>query len=52
MEQALQNIIANNGQLEGAREHLINHVQQFPTYDLITKDYLNRNPHLKVDDKK
>ena len=52
MDKAIQDIIKNNGELLGAREYFLNHLKQFPTYDLITKDYIKRNPHLRIDTKK
>lgn len=46
MTKIIETIIENKGELVGAREAFLKNVAQFPTYDLLVKDYIDRNPQL------
>lgn len=46
MEQGLKYIIENNGILKEARTFLLQNIKEFPTYDLLDKDFLSKNPNI------
>lgn len=46
MDKALTYIIQNKGLLKEARTFFLENTKQFPTYDLLAKDYFDRNPQI------